>query len=208
MVAFVACGARTELSTPRDGSVDASNDSSRDDCGASLASGPSWTTPFGPAQHVCLTTTSPQYCPSDALYVGHGGGWSADLSQLGGAAWIWRPGFSVSDPADLVQVVFTRKLVLRGVPSATIGIAADDFAEVDVNGVKVGSVGSVTDVSVASAGQSVVTVFDLSARLVAGENTITVVARNGPAWFGGCGGGCSYVENPAGVVFGGRVECR
>jgi hypothetical protein len=158
---------------------------------------------------VCTNAAEPS-CPSGAFLYGINGAWHADISQLPGAAWIWRPGISLSDQADLVQVVFTHKLVLHGTPSGTLAIAADDFAEVDVNGKSVGSVGSITDVSAASAAQSALTRFDLTAELVDGENTITVIGRNGPASYGigGCGGGCTYAQNPAGVVFGGKVECH
>ena len=198
LVALVACGARTEIGAP----ADASND-----CGATLASGASWTTPFDPARDVCLTPSDPPGCPSDAVDYGLAPGWSADISSLGGARWIWRPGISTSDVADGVEVTFTRTFVLAGSPGGTISIAADDYAEVHINGDVVGSVGSTTDKAAASAAQSALTTFDLGSHLVSGANTITIVARNGPASFA-CGSVCTYAQNPAGVVFGGRLTCR
>ena len=198
LVALVACGARTELGATADAS---------DDCGASLASNASWTTSFGPARDVCLTASDPTGCPSDALHYGLGPGWAADISSLDGARWIWRPGISLSDIADDVEVTFSRTFVLPGSPTGTISIAADDYAEVRVNGDLVGSVGSTTDESAASAAQNALTTFDLAPHLVPGANTITVVARNGPASFA-CGNVCTYAQNPAGVVFGGRLSCR
>lgn len=121
---LVSCGARTGLGAR--GSADASSDAAADvapdapdDCGASLASGPSWQTPFGPAQDVCLTPTTPPSCPSGAFVYGGSVGWSADISGLGGASWVWRPGIAASDPADGVEVTFTRTFVLGGKPSGT-----------------------------------------------------------------------------------------
>jgi hypothetical protein len=180
-----------------------------DDCGTSLASGPLWMTPFGPAQDVCLNVNDPPGCPNNnAFFYGGGPGWSADISQLGGAAWIWRPGIAITDPSDLVQVTFTRTFELRGAPSGTLQIAADDFAEVDVNGIFVGAVGSITDVGAAGQAQSTLTAFDLSPYLVGGQNVITIRGQNGPPSFGGCPMACDYAQNPAGVVFGGSLECQ
>jgi hypothetical protein len=90
--------------------------------------------------------------------------------------------------------------------SGTISIAAGDFAEVFVNGVSAGTIGSVSDISLASLAQSVLTTFDLSPYLVAGDNTITIMAQNGPAEYAGCPGVCPYAENPAGVVFAGSLS--
>lgn len=208
---LAACGARTELGVRHneDGGVvvNPPDSSPPDDCGASLASGPSWNTSFGPAQHVCLSPSSPANCPNDALVYANGFGWSADISTLGGT-WIWRPGISTSDPSDLVQVSFTRMFTLHGSPTGSITIAADDYAQVVVNGAVVGSIGSIVDPTVAQAAQAALTTFDLSKNLVEGVNTITVIGQNGPASFGGCGGACTYAQNPAGVVFGGSLDCR
>ena len=87
-------------------------------------------------------------------------------------------------------------------------IAADDFADVNVNGMSAGSVGSISDSSQASMAQSSLTQFDLTPFLVAGTNTINILGRNGPQSFGGCTMPCDYEQNPAGVVFDGKLECN
>ncbi len=202
---LVACGARTDLGARA--TLDASSDAHANDCGASLASGPAWLTPFGPAQHVCLSSSSPPGCPNDAVVYGGGTGWAASLSSISDATWVWRPGISPSDLADNVEVTFTRTFVLSGAPTGTISIAADDFAEVTVNGKVAGTIGSTTNVNDAFAAQSSLTTFDLAPFLVAGSNTIAIVGRNGPASFS-CGTKCTYAQNFAGVVFGGRLDCH
>jgi hypothetical protein len=218
---FLACGARTEPGAPiaevtdagtdanADAPIDAPVDAPPNDCGASLASGPSWQTSFGPARLVCLDASYPANCPSGALLYGaNGPGWGADISSLAGAGWIWRPGISPSDLADNAEVTFTRTFILSGAPDGTISISADDFAQVVVNGIPIGSVGSTMDSSASSFAQSTLTTFDLGSQLVSGANTITIIGRNGPAYFAGCPGTCSYAQNPAGVVFGGHVDCH
>jgi hypothetical protein len=84
-------------------------------------------------------------------------------------------------------------------------IAADDFAEVQINGSVVGSTGSITDYGLASAAQGALKQFDLTQFLVAGMNTITVRAQNGPSSFANGCNPCSYAGNPAGTVFGGTL---
>jgi hypothetical protein len=200
---MAACGARTEL-TSADGS---GSDAATDACGTSFGSDPTWTTLFGPAVHVCLSAADPPGCPTDAILYGASGAWHADISHLDGAAWIWRPGISASSSADLVTVTFTHVFSLHGIPTGTISIAADDFAEVDVNGALAGTVGSITDVAAATAAQSSLAVIDISSFLVAGRNTILIIGKNGPASFTNCSGACTYAENPAGVVFGGSFVC-
>jgi hypothetical protein len=219
LFALAACGARTELGVGRSDQVelDASHDApdvsapveaSIDDCGAVLASNTTWQTPFGFAQPVCLNPSQPANCPSGALLYGGNLGWSANLSSVPGAVWIWRPGITVTDPSDGAQVTFSHTYVLHGLPSGTLSLGADDFAEIHVNDVVVGSVGSITDKTAASASQSMLTVFALDAYLVDGANTITIVGQNGPPSFAGCAGACSYAQNPAGVVFGGGLSCH
>jgi hypothetical protein len=83
-------------------------------------------------------------------------------------------------------------------------LAADDFAELLVNGWHVGATGSVSDPSEASQAQSALKEFDITPYLRHGANRITVRAANGP-W--PCEPDvCSYAEAPAGVVFGGIVD--
>jgi hypothetical protein len=111
--------------------------------------------------------------------------------------------------SDLLFAVFQRTFVLGSSPTGTIQLAADDFAEVLVNGSVVGSTGSVTSFGAAYASQSSLETLDLSGYLVEGSNTITVVGQNGPASFtGGECSPCTYAMNTAGVVFGGSLSSR
>jgi hypothetical protein len=164
---------------------------------------------IGPAQPVCLNDGLPANCPVGALSYGiYGSGWEASLASIPGALWIWGAGISMSDQAALVRFYFTRTVTLGTNPSGTLGIAADDYAEVYVNGTSVGSIGSVTDSPTAAAAQSKLTSFDLTAALKPGSNTITIAAQNGPASFApGCtSSACGYAQNPAGTVFGGSLS--
>jgi hypothetical protein len=101
----------------------------------------------------------------------------------------------------------TTPFVLGSSPGGSITIAGDDLVEVFVNGVLVGTTGSVTSYSAASNGQSRVAVFDLTATLQPGDNVIAVAAQNGPSTFGNVcpTSGCNYSENPAGVAFSGTL---
>jgi hypothetical protein len=175
---------------------------------ADAATGPALALP-APAQKVCMNATSPPSCPPDAtLYGFTGSGWGADLSSIPGAAWIWAPGITGStSQADLDQYGFSKTFDVAGRPTAgTIAVAADDFAEVSVNGSVVGSIGSTTDATAASSAQASLTSFDITAFLTSGSNTITVRGQNGPSSFAGCSGSCTYAQNVAGVVFGGSFS--
>ena len=162
---------------------------------------------LGPAQTVCLNGSFPSPCPSGAtLYGWPAGGWSADLSGVPGASWIWAPGVTgATAPAELAQFFFSMDIPGNAI-SGTLQIAVDDFAEVIVNGASVGTVGSITDFSAAAAAQSALQSFDITPFLVSASNTITIRAQNGPTSFSGCGSPCTYAEQPAGVVFGGTIE--
>ena len=164
---------------------------------------------LGKAQPVCLNATTPARCPVDAVLYGNPTtAWSADLSPIPGAVWVWAPGVTgATTPADLVQVFFTKTLTLPASPfSAFISVAADDFAEVLVNGVPLGATGSITDPALAAVASAGLTTFDVTSRLVPGDNRIVIQGSNGPTSFASCGGGpCSYQQNPAGVVFGGVI---
>jgi hypothetical protein len=163
---------------------------------------------LGPAREVCLDANDPAPCPAGALvYEIAAVGWEGG-SGLPSARWIWRGDVALAQPADLQRSTFEKTFVLCGSPTGSIQVAADDFAAVFVNGVAVGTVGSVTDVMAASYGQNTAQPIDLTPALHAGPNVITVAAQNGPASFaGGCGGvGCTYAQNPAGVVFAGTLE--
>jgi hypothetical protein len=162
----------------------------------------------GFAEEVCLNDASPLNCPATAVRYGYAGfGWLAD--RRNGAQWIWAPGTTGDTaPADLAEFFFVKAFYLRGTPlSGNISIAADDFAEIYVNGQSVGTWGSTTDIAVASVGQTLSPAFDITSRLRRGLNVIAVRGKNGPASFAGvCGGSpCTYSQNPAGVEFSGSL---
>jgi hypothetical protein len=91
--------------------------------------------------------------------------------------------------------------------AGTIFVAVDDLAEVVVNGIVIGSTGSVTDFGEAASAQASLKEFDLLAFLEPGPNNITIRAQNGPSSFAGGCNPCNYSQNPAGVVFGGSISC-
>ena len=163
----------------------------------------------GSAQAVCPNQSYPPSCPANAVIYGFPGpAWLADLSAIPGAVWSWAPGITGSSgPAELAKFYFAKGFVLTGHPTAgSVYLAADDFAELRVNGRVVGSIGSITDVGLAGQAQSYLTRFDVSAFLKPGYSYITIVGQNGPPSFSGvCGTICTYSENPAGVVFGGSL---
>ena len=187
---------------------------------AQFASGPDWmaydddpgTNPaahvMGAAQDVCLDATHPANCPSDAVIYGFGAGWGPDLSTIPFALWVWGPGVSPTGAADLKKFFFSRTLQFTFPLDGQIHVAADDFAEVFVNGQSAGSIGSVTDLSAAGMANAAVTTFDITDLLFPGPNVITVAAQNGPATFAGCTPACTYAQNPAGVIFGGTITYR
>lgn len=187
-----------------------------------FASGADWTafiadpgsTPFlktpnvlGPAQRVCMSEIAPPSCAAGAtIYHSPFYGWTADLSPIPGAAWIWRPGITgESTPADLADYFFSDTVILAGEPTGgTIYVSADDFAAVRVNQQLVGTIGSIVDPSLAGT-HTYLTAFDIGDFLHPGRNVITVEAQNGPAYFSGLCNPCSYALNPAGVAFGGSA---
>ena len=117
----------------------------------------------GPAQFVC-GSCQPSYCPAGAtIFYFHTCVWVADLSAIPGASWIWRPGVTgTTTPADLQGAIFSREFYLPGLPVAgKILVAADDFAEVSINGTVVGSIGSLYDGPTAARAQGSLTKFDL-----------------------------------------------
>lgn len=157
-----------------------------------FGSGSSWntysdaalTTSLGPAQAVCLNAGAPAPCPAGAVLYGYpGAGWSANLAAIPGAQWIWAPGVTGStEPAEFAQYYFSSSFSVGGpVTAAAFYLAADDFAQLLVNGISVGTVGSITDISLAGAAQASLTLFDISSYLSPGLNIITVNAQNGPS---------------------------
>lgn len=164
-----------------------------------FASDPTWT-----AQNVCLNASSPSPCPAGATLWGYGAnGWGANLSTIPGATWIWATGLTgASSPAYPAEYNFSKTFNLPGLPiSGSLGIAADDFAEVIVNGTSVGTIGSVSDGNLAGPSSSTLTTFNIGPYLILGDNVIRIRADNGNF---GCGAG-AYNCNPAGVVFGGTL---
>jgi hypothetical protein len=135
-------------------------------------------------------------------------GWTADLSSIPGAIWIWAPGITGANyPADLMTYWFSKTVYLPSKPlSATLSIAVDDYAEIYINGSLAGATGSVTDASAARTAQSSLAAFAIAQYLQKGANQIMIRAQNGPAGFAGCGYACPYSVNTAGVVFGATAK--
>jgi hypothetical protein len=166
-----------------------------------LASGTAWG-----GDLVCLNAAFPSACPPTATQYGYvGGGWAAGPRQFG-SEWIWFSGVSgATAGADTGTASFSRTFDLgEAAISGSISLAADDKAELVVNGQVVGSVGSTTNVAMASVAQSTFTPFDVTAFLQPGENVITVNGANG-AFVPTCNPNCTYQQNPAGVVFYGEL---
>jgi len=131
--------------------------------------------------------------------------WSFSLAAIPGAYWVWGPGITPTDIADLKRFYFVHTFALGRSPSGWLSIGADDAAEIRVNGRTIGTIGSVTDIQLASVANTRLATFDLAPALVPGMNTITIAAQNGPSSFAGCAGACTYASNPAGSVFGGSL---
>jgi hypothetical protein len=165
---------------------------------------------LGTAVEVCAAPAAPPDCPAGAIVymTGTNPGWSANTSAYPAARWIWRGDTSASGVSDLLFAVFQASFQLGSSPAGSISIAADDYAEVRVNGAVAGSVGSITNESLAGEAQATFTTISLTPYLVAGTNTITIVGQNGPNTYVGGGSVCSpctYAHNTAGVVFGGTL---
>src|SRR5262249_34100596 len=140
-------------------------------CALDIHSGPTWPSfagadyadagathgaSLGPATEVCETPLLPTNCPAGALVYRQqqaAGGWTAGAGDPE-ALWTWRPAVALTAPADLQYAVFEQTFDLGAQPTGTIHIGADDYAAVYVNGIAIGSTGSVTDVSSAAGGQN------------------------------------------------------
>ena len=180
-----------------------------------FVSGPSWMTAsssgasLGGAQYVVLNSQYPTVQPPGATNYGASAnpGWTADLSSIPGAYWIWAPGITGATlNGSLAQYSFSQQFFLAGAPqSGTISVAVDDFASVYVNGTLAGSTGSLSDESAAFQAQSALATFNIAPYLTAGQNTITISAENGPAYYAGSDPNPPYSVNTAGVVFGGTI---
>lgn len=168
-----------------------------------VASSPAWG-----GQHVCLNAASPVACPAGATQYGYPfPGWFAPRPP--GANWIWKRGVTGETPgADLATAFFSN--TVSGPASGLICLAADDFAELKVNGAVVGTVGSTTNAVLAGLAQSLATCFNVTLQSV--TNLIEVKGQDGPKSFSpfaltGCNPSCKYNENPAGVMFFGALRC-
>jgi len=164
---------------------------------------------LGPSEEVCLISPPEEdRCTNGGVPYGFPyGGWYVDSSAYPRAHFMWGPHINgTTYPASLAVMAFTRSFYLPGSPvSGSIQIAADDFAEVRVNGISAGTIGSITDIYLAGDAQSYLHPFDITAYLHSGMNTITVVGQNGPASYPGCPDECKYAQNPAMVIFTGTL---
>jgi hypothetical protein len=166
---------------------------------------------LGKAQYVCLNKTTPLPCPPGARIYRYPspGGWSANLTSIPGARWIWGPESVMSStPAANSSFSFRKTISLPKKPVfGFIQVAADDSATIAINGSPVGDSGSISDIQEAASSQSILKTYDIRAFLRAGKNEIVVRAQNGPDSFAGGSGADSWRHNPAGVVFGGWIYC-
>jgi len=166
---------------------------------------------------VCLNPGAPASCPTTEPFVSYnfaGGGWSADLSPIPGAQWVWDTSkIADGSAAEGADFSVTGVVNVPGCASGStllgaIWVAADDFAEVFVNGASAGFTGSTSRAQDALRAQSTLLPMNITQFLVPGfSNVIEVHAVNGAAPLAGCQN-CSYSANPAGVVFGGLIACR
>jgi hypothetical protein len=155
---------------------------------------------------VCLNAGDPTNCPAGAFLYGYatsGGSWVGG-STFPQAYWIWRPDVALSATAPLQVAIFHKSFVVGPNATGSIQIAADDFAAVFVNGVAMGSIGSVTDGNAAVAAHSGPTTIDLTSGLQPGTNTVVIAAENGP--YGCSSTPCTYAQDPAAVVFEGTLR--
>jgi hypothetical protein len=179
---------------------------------------------IGNAQNVCLNATTPSNCPTTApppasptLYGYNLPAWGVDLSSIPGATWIWAPRITgTTSGAANAEVTFRTVFYLCEDPQgdATISVAADNSADVYVNGSSTsaltandnsGSNSTLATVAIpaggipdpAMPGQFIV-------KFKQGLNWIDVVAKNGPNP-PDCGND-QYQCNPAGIVFGATIS--
>ncbi len=168
--------------------------------------GPGGNEDLGPAQEVCVNAGIPSNCPAGAVDYGSvaTGGWSVFDGQPD-VRWIWLAGVEASQVSDGVLAGFRKTFTVGANATGQIQVGVDDYATVFVNQTAVGSLGSTSDESMAWTAQTVGRIIDLSPALREGENTITVVAQNGPASYAGCASACTYASNTAGVAFAGTI---
>jgi hypothetical protein len=226
----VADGGRDATSPPgpdASAEVDASMPPCAGGCGLTFASGSDWASyagtsasdgglgstlgpGLGAARAVCVTPNNPPNCPGGALIYGSPSTPWAGGRAIPSAFWIWRGDVTTTQFADFQVAAFQKTFVVGVQPTGSIQVAVDDRAEVFVNGRVAGAVGSISDYAAAGQAENVLVTLDLTPVLSPGAVTLTVVAQNGPPSFGtGCNGtGCTYSQNPAGVVFAGTLGWR
>jgi len=152
---------------------------------------------LGNAQCICLP---PGGCPCC---------WTGNTAAIPGACWVWKPGTdSGTVPVDLQGVFVAKTLDIPGIPTGgVLYLAADDFAELQVNGLVVGSIGSVSDYGRAAGAQAGLSQFNLTPFLAPGRNQIVIRGQNGPGSFTGTScNPCTFGQNPTGVLMGGSVS--
>jgi len=152
---------------------------------------------LGNTQNVCLNATAPSNCPTaNATSYGYAGAaWTANLSTIPGATWMWAPNITgATSPAANAEFFFEKQFFLCGAAQdGTISVSADDFAEVFLNGA--------TTPLVTSTNWSVLTTVTVPAsKFAQGPNKIQVHVKNA-ANPPDCTSD-QYQCNPAGVVLG------
>lgn len=152
--------------------------------------------PWGGAQCICFSVG----CPCC---------WTGNIGAIPGACWVWKPGTTPSTvPVDLEWMYLSKTIDVPGYPDGgVLYFAADDFAELRVNGAVVRTIGSVTDYGAAAGAQAQLTQVDLTAFVQPGPNEIVVRLQNGPGWFTGTDcNPCNFGQNPTGVILGGTIS--
>jgi hypothetical protein len=163
----------------------------------------------GTPEYVVANSTVPNIPPGAVNYgCGTFPFWQANLSSIPGAHWVWAPNITPTTVApDYQKYYFSKTFMLDNTPTAgTLSVAVDDMSEVFVNGVSLGTYGSITVAQQTS--QNSLKTYNILPQLTAGLNTITVMGENGPGSFSGFyvpGQPSTYSINPGGVVFGGSI---
>lgn len=168
-------------------------------------SGPSWQTEtvrgdaLGPAVVVCIHGGD---CPIGAVDYQFAPAHSQGANvSWGDAQLIWAAGTTARSPAPLEKFRFVKRFELAALPqSATLLLTADDVASIEVNGVPLGEIGSITSIELAAEANSRPHRFDLTPHLQLGDNVVVITAQNGPDWFAGGHGNGMYSGNPASIA--------